>query len=491
MMSQKEIEEYVNKAANVLKDIAEAADIKQYIFPLLFFKRISDIWDEEYENAAEIYGSDIDVSELKENFRFQIPSGSQWKDVRSITINIGEKIQRALREIENRNFELLNGVFGEAQWTNKNTLSDKKLIDLIEHLSTVKLSLANISHDTMGNAFEYLVKEFAKETGHTAADFYTNRTVIDLVLELVKPEPNESIYDPACGSGGFLVKTSLYLKNKGKEYRNIKLYGQELKVFTAAIARINLLMHGIDEFTLMQGNTIDDPKILENDELRVFDIIMSNPTFSFDKWNQLKFASDPFGRNIFGTPPPSIGDYAFEQHIIKSLKKQTGRSVTVMPHGVLFRDSEQTMRQKMIELDYVDAIIGLGKNLFFGSGMECCLLVCRPNKEQNRKGKILFIDAKDEVKLDRSDAYLLEYHITKIADVFNGFRESLGFSKIVSNEEVLKNKANLSIQLYVKQENNNEEHQMDQLLELTRSNQMELNSNINELFQQLKNLGIE
>ena len=491
MISQKEIEEYVNKAANVLKDIAEAADVKQFIFPLLFFKRISDIWDEEYKKAEEIYGIDIDVSELRENFRFQIPSGSHWKDIRSITINIGEKIQRALREIENKNFELLNGVFGEAQWTNKNTLSDKKLIDLIEHLSTVKLSLAVISHDSMGNAFEYLVKEFAKETGHTAADFYTNRTVIDLILELVKPEPNECIYDPACGSGGFLVKTSLYLKNRGKEYRNIKLYGQELKVFTAAIARINMLMHGIDEFVLMQGNTIDDPKILENDKLRTFDIIMSNPTFSFDKWNHLKFVSDPFGRNIFGTPPQSIGDYSFEQHIIKSLNEQTGRSVTVMPHGILFRDSEQTIRQKMIELDYVVAVIGLGKNLFFGSGMECCLLVCKSNKEQNRKGKILFIDAKEEVKLDRSDAYLLQPHITKISDVFNEFEEQSGFSKIVSNKEVLENKANLSIQLYVKQDKNNDEHQMDQLMELTRNNQKELNSNIDDLFNKLKILGIE
>lgn len=491
MMSQKEIEEYVNKAANVLKDIAEAADIKQYIFPLLFFKRISDIWDEEYENATEIYGSDIDVSELKENFRFQIPSDSHWKDVRSITINIGEKIQRALREIENKNFELLNGVFGEAQWTNKNTLSDKKLIDLIEHLSTVKLSIANISNDAMGKAVEYLIKQFANETGYTAADFYTNRTIIDLVLELVKPEPNESIYDPACGSGGFLVKTSLYLKNKGKEYRNIKLYGQELKVFTAAIARINLLMHGIDEFTLMQGNTIDDPKILENDELRTFDIIMSNPTFSFDKWNQLKFASDPFGRNIFGTPPPSIGDYAFEQHIIKSLNKQTGRSITLLPHGVLFRDSEQTMRQKMIESDYVDAVIGLGKNLIFGNPMESCLLVCRIKKDENRKGKILFIDAKDEVRLERSDAYLLDQHIAKISSVFHDFKEHTGFSKIVTNEDVLKNHSSLSLPLYIKQANKEEADDIDQLLELTRNNQNELNLNIDNLFNQLKHLGIE
>jgi len=491
MMSQKEIEDYVNKAADVLKDIAEAADIKQYIFPLLFFKRISDIWDEEYENAIEIYGNDIDVSEMHENFRFQIPEGSHWKDVRSITINIGDKIQRSLREIEKKNFELLNGVFGDAQWTNKNALNDKKLIDLIEHLSTIKLSLASASHDLMGKAFEYLVKEFAKETGHTAADFYTNRTVIDLVLALVNPEPNETVYDPACGSGGFLVKTSLYLKHNNKEHRSIKLYGQELKVFTAAIARINLLMHGIDEFTIMQGNTIDEPNILENDEIKTFDIIMSNPTFSFDKWNQQKFASDPFGRNILGTPPQSIGDYAFEQHIIKSLKEKTGRSVTVMPHGVLFRGSEETMRQKMIEEDYVEAVIGLGKNLFFGSGMECCLLVCRLRKSEIRQGSILFIDAKDEVKIDRSEANLLDSHIAKISRIFNAFEELPGFSKIVGIKEVLGNKANLSIQLYVKQENKNDEYQLDQLIELTRSNQMGLNSNIEDLFKQLKNIGIE
>jgi type I restriction enzyme M protein len=491
MITQKNLEEYVNKAANVLKDIADAADIKQYIFPLLFFKRISDIWDEEFEKASDTYGCEIDVSEMYENFRFQIPSGNHWKDVRSITLNIGEKIQRVLREIENKNFDLLNGVFGEAQWTNKNTLSDKKLIDLIEHLSTIKLSLTNISHDAMGNAFEFLVKAFAKETGHTAADFYTNRTVIDLILELVKPEPNESIYDPACGSGGFLVKTSLFLKNKSKEYRNIKLYGQELKVSTAAIARINLLIHGIDEFILMQGNTIDDPKLLDNDELRTFDIIISNPTFSFDKWNQLKFASDPFGRNIFGTPPPSIGDYAFEQHIIKSLNKQTGRSVTVMPHGILFRDSEQSMRQKMIELDFVDAVIGLGKSLFFGSTMECCLLVCRMNKINNRRGKILFIDAKDEVKQDRSEANLLESHIAKISNVLNSFEEISGFSKIVDNQQILMNKANLSIQLYVKQDINNIEQHTDKLLELIKGNQENLNSNFDNLLNQLKILGIE
>lgn len=491
MISQKEIEDYVKKAANVLKDIAEAADVKQYIFPLLFYKRISDVWEEEYAQAIQVYGTDIVVSEMDENFRFQIPSGSHWKDLRLNSSNIGEKIQKSLREIENRNFETLNGVFGEAQWTNKNVLTDKKLIDVIEHLSSLNLSIENISHDSMGKAFEFLVKDFANETGHTAADFYTNRTIIDLVIELVKPEPNESVYDPACGSGGFLVKTSLHLKNKGKEHRNIKLYGQELKVFTTSIARMNLLMHGIDEFTLMQGNTIDDPNILENDELKTFDIILSNPTFSFDKWNQLKFSSDPYGRNIFGTPPSSIGDYAFQQHIVKSLKSKTGRSVTVMPHGILFRDSEQAMRQKMIEGDYVEAVIGLGKNLFFGSSMECCLLVCRRNKEEKRKGKVLFIDAKEEVKLERSEGYLLVQHISKIISIFNDFEEMKSFSAIISNEEIINKKSNLSIQLYVKQDQIEEELRIDKLIQVTRNNQMDLNKNINQLFDQLKNLGFE
>lgn len=491
-MNKKLIEDYVSKAAKTLKDIVEAADIKQYIFPFLFFKRLSDIWDEEYQSAVDIYGPDTDMSEMPENFRFQIPAECHWDDIRSITLNIGEKLQRILREIENNNFEVLHGVFGDAQWTNKNVLSDKKLIDLIEHLSTVKLSTENVSHDLMGNAFEYLVKEFANETGHTAADFYTNRTVIDLVLEIVQPESNESIYDPACGSGGFLVKSALYLKNRGKEHRNLQLYGQELKVFTTSIARINMLMHGIDEFTVLQGNTIDDPKILENDELKKFDVIMSNPTFSSDKWNQAKFMSDPFGRNILGTPPSSIGDYAFHQHILKSLNESTGRSVTVMPHGVLFRDSESVMRQRMIELDLVEAVIGLGKNLFFGSGMECCLLVCRRQKTDDRKRKVLFIDAKQELKLERSEAYLLDSHINKISTVYKSLIESEGFSKVVDTEEILKNKGNLSVQLYVTQSNNDEQvHDLDHLLKLTRSNQFALNTNIEGLFDQLKNLGIE
>ena len=211
-------------------------------------------------------------------------------------------------------------------------------------------------------------------------------------------------------------------------------------------------MHGIEEFIITQGNTIDEPKILENDEIQKFDVIMSNPEFSFSKWNQSKFTKDPFGRNILGTPPQSIGDYAFQQHILQSLKKYGGRSVTVFPHGVLFRDSEASMRKKMVEENYLDAVIGLGKNLFFGSTMESCLLVCsNKNKPINRIGKIIFIDGKDEIKLERSDAYLKDTHIKKISDAYWDYIDIEGFAKVVETTEILEqNDGNLSIQLYVK-----------------------------------------
>ena len=490
-MNQKQLEDYIKKAADTLTGMAESADVKQFIFPILFYKRISDVWDQEHQDALELFDNDVDSAKLRENYRFQIPEDCHWNDIRSTATDIGSKIQKSLREIENANFEQLHGVFGDAQWTNKRILSDAKLIDLIEQLSGQTLSKENISDDTMGAGFEFLVKEFAQDTGHTAADFYTNRTVIDLVLELANPQPGESIYDPACGSGGFLLKTALYLKNKGKEYRNLKLYGQELKVFTTSVARINMLMHGIDEFTFTSGNTIDKPQILEDDQIKQFDLIMSNPEFTVTNWNQAQFTNDPYGRNTLGTPPQGNADYAFQQHILKSLNPRSGRSVTVLPHGVLFRDAEQEMRQNMIKQDLVDAVIGLGKNLFFGSGMECCLVVCRKNKPLDRKGKVLFIDAKDEIRLERSEAFLKEKHIERIKKAYQEYNEKEAFSKIVGNEEILnENKGNLSVHLYVKDIINKKNETIEELISKSVANQNGLQIGFDKLMNELKQLGI-
>lgn len=490
-MTQKQLEDYLWGAANILRGMIDAADFKQYIFPLLFFKRVSDLWDEEYQLALEESNGDLDYASFAENHRFQIPKGCHWEDVRKKTINVGEALQNAFNGIEKANFEMLHDVFGDAQWTNKRRMSDEKLLDLIEHFSKMNLSVANVPHDIMGEGYEFLIKKFADDSGHTAAEFYTNRTVVKLMTQITDPKSNESIYDPTCGSGGILLSAALHLKEQGKEYRTLKLYGQELNLITSAIARINMFMHNVDEFLIVQGDTLDSPQILENDELKKFDVIMANPPYSVKKWSQSKWMNDPFGRNIWGTPPQGCADYAFQQHIMKSLNPETGRCVVLWPHGVLFRDSEAEIRKRMIEEDYVDAVIGLGKNLFYNSSMESCLLVCRMKKPKERKGKIIFIDAKEELRIERTNAWLEPQHIKKIGDAYWKFKDAEGFAKVANNKEVLDNNGNLSIQLYVKQAANTIDHNIEELISKVKEGQKQINASLDNLFTQLKNIGIE
>jgi type I restriction enzyme M protein len=354
----------------------------------------------------------------------------------------------------------------------------------------MKLTVAEVPHDIMGEGYEYLIKKFADDSGHTAAEFYTNRTVVKLMTQITDPKSNESIYDPTCGSGGILLSAALHLKEQGKEYRTLKLYGQELNLITSAIARINMFMHNVDEFLIVQGDTLDSPQILENDELKKFDVIMANPPYSVKKWSQSKWMNDPFGRNIWGTPPQGCADYAFQQHIMKSLNPETGRCVVLWPHGVLFRDSEAEIRKRMIEEDYVDAVIGLGKNLFYNSSMESCLLVCRMNKPKERKGKIIFIDAKDEIRIERTNALLERHHIKRIIDTYKQLSEIEGFSSVNTNKEVLSNNSNLNIQLYVRPKEILNENKLEDLIENIKSNNVEYNNSLKSLLTKLTELGI-
>ena len=490
-MTQKELEKYLMDAANILRGMIDAADFKQYIFPLLFFKRISDVWSEEYQQAFDEGGGDLDYANFRENHRFQIPDGCHWEDVRKVSVDVGQYLHDALRSIENANFELLHDVFGDAQWTNKRRMSDEKMLDLIEHFSKVNLNITNVPHDLMGEGYEYLIKKFADDSGHTAAEFYTNRTVVKLMTLITDPQPQESVYDPTCGSGGILLNSVLYLKEQGKEYRNVKLYGQELNLITSAIARINMFMHNVDEFLIVQGDTLDSPKILEDDELKKFDVIMANPPYSVKRWNQAKFSNDPFGRNIYGTPPQGNADYAFQQHIIKSLKPESGRCVVLYPHGVLFRDAESEMRKKMIAEDVVDAVIGLGKNLFYNSSMESCLLVCRKKKPEEHKNKIIFIDAKDEIRLERSTAYLTKEHILKIANAYRNFQDIEGFAKVVSKDNVLhENSGNLKMGWYVKPINGEKDESIETTHSKMKVAHLSYNESIGKLFDKLSELGI-
>ena len=483
-MTQKELEKYLWGAATQLRGTIDAGDYKQYIFPLLFFKRICDVYDEEFENALAESDGDMEYAAFAEHHHFQVPEGAHWKDVRETTVNVGVALQDAMRAIEKANPDTLYGIFGDASWTNKNRLSDETLTNLIEHYSQHKLSLSNIPDDKLGNAYEYLIKEFADDSGHTAAEFYTNRTVVTLMTKIMDPQPGESVYDPTCGSGGLLLNCALHLKEEGKEYRTLKLYGQEINLITSAIARMNMFMHGIEEFSIVRGDTLANPAFLHNDALNKFNVILANPPYSIKAWDQKAFTNDPYGRNLWGVPPQGCADYAFQQHIQKSLDTDNGRSISLWPHGVLFRDSEAEMRRKMIEDDLVECVIGLGPNLFYNSPMEACLLITKTNKTEERKGKVLIINAVKEVKQEKNIAFLEQKHIDKIYKNYKDFKEIEGFSKLVSVEEILESKGSLNIAQYVSNVAvDGESLTIDEALTNWNKQSNELKESMDELFQ--------
>jgi type I restriction enzyme M protein len=448
-MTQQQLEKYLWGAAVQLRGTIDAGDYKQYIFPLLFFKRICDVYDEEFEIALKESDGDMEYAAFAEHHHFIVPEGAHWNDVRETTTNVGVALQDAMRAIEKANPDTLYGIFGDASWTNKNRLSDETLTNLIEHYSQHKLSLSNIPDDKLGNAYEYLIKEFADDSGHTAAEFYTNRTVVKLMTMIMDPQPGESVYDPTCGSGGLLLNCALHLKEEGKEYRTLKLYGQEINLLTSAIARMNMFMHGIEEFSIVRGDTLANPAFLHNDELKKFNVILANPPYSIKAWDQKAFVNDPFGRNIWGVPPQGCADYAFEQHIDKSMDAKNGRCVQLWPHGILFRDNEKKMRKKMIETDTVDCVIALGKNLFYNSSMESALLIRRTNKEKKKKGKVLFINAFAEVKDEKTISYLLDSHIDRIFNAYINYEDVDGFAKLMDVEDIMKNDGSLLVTNYV------------------------------------------
>ncbi|MGP4932907.1 type I restriction-modification system subunit M [Pseudoalteromonas nigrifaciens] len=486
MMTQQELEKYLWGAATALRGTIDAGDYKQYIFPLMFFKRISDVYDEEFENALTESDGDLEYAAFAENHNFLIPEGAHWNDVRETTTNIGLALQNAMRAIEKANPDTLDGIFGDASWTNKDRLTDAMLTNLIEHYSQHKLNLKNIPDDKLGNAYEYLIKEFADDSGHTAAEFYTNRTVVKLMTMIMDPQPGESVYDPTCGSGGLLLNCALHLKDEGKEYRTLKLYGQEINLLTSAIARMNMFMHGIEEFDIVRGDTLTSPALLENDELKKFNVILANPPYSIKAWDRKGFESDPYGRNLWGTPPQGCADYAFQQHIHKSLDIDNGRFAILWPHGILFRDAEAAMRRKMIESDQIEAVIGVGANLFYNSPMEAMILVGNTNKPADRKGKVLFINGKDDVIDNKGLAYLTTEHINKLYQAYKDFTDIPHYSTVATNEEILALDGNMNINFYVKKDNSDSDICFSTALSDWQKSGDDLKASMNRLFEATK-----
>ena len=452
-LSLSELESYLWGAATVLRGLVDAGDYKQYIFPLLFYKRLSDVWDEEYAQALDEFGDMIYAQEMA-NERFTIPAGAHWRDVRETPKDVGLTIQSALRAIEAANPDRLDGVFGDAPWTNKERLPDHTLKNLLEHFSQHVLSIANVPEDELGNAYEYLIKQFADDSGHTAQEFYTNRTVVHLMAQLLEPRPGERIYDPTCGTGGMLISALDQVKRTGGEHRTLKLFGQERNHMTAAIARMNLALHGVDDFAIARGDTLERPAFSDDDRLATFDVVLANPPYSIKQWNREGWLTDPWGRSFLGTPPQGRADYAFFQHILKSMDPVSGRCAILFPHGVLFRKEEAEMRRKLVEADLVECVLGLGPNLFYNSPMEACVVVCRSQKPPERAGKVLFIDAIKEVTRERSISYLKPEHQERIAAAYRAFADEPGFACVAGREQIAGQDWSLSIPLYVKRNGN-------------------------------------
>ncbi len=445
-----ELESYLWNSAVYLRTNIDAGAYKQYIFPLLFFKRICDVYDEETAKALDEYGEDAYEFDPTEIHTFVVPEGAHWNDVRQVSTDVGKAIVDAFRKIENANADMLTGIFGDGAWANKNRLPDRLLKDLMEHFSTKTLSIENCPEDELGQGYEYLIKKFADDSGHTAQEFYTNRTVVHLMTEMLKPQSGESIYDPTCGSAGMLISAIAYLKAKGKEWRNVAAYGQEINALTSAIGKMNLFLHGVKDFQIVNGDTLAAPAFVEDGQLQTFDLILANPPYSITQWDRAAFESDKYGRNFLGVPPQSRADYAFFQHIIKSMNPKTGRCAILFPHGVLFRNEENAMREKLVKSDVVECVIGLGPNLFYNSPMEACIVICRMNKRPEFRGQVLFINAINEVERKNAQSYLEDKHIKRIADAYEAYATEEGFAKLATLDEIAENSYSLSIPLYVK-----------------------------------------
>lgn len=451
-MSQQALESYLWGAAVILRGLVDAGDYKQFVFPLLFYKRLSDVWDEDYAEALTETGDAHYAADVA-NDRFVIPDGAHWTDVRGVAKDVGRALQSALRRIEAANPGRLDGIFGDAGWTNKERLPDATLKNLLEHFSAQTLSLASVPEDELGNGYEFLIKKFADDSGHTAQEFYTNRTVVHLMVQMLDPRPGERIYDPTCGTGGMLISALAEVKRKGGEHRTLRLFGQERNHMTASIARMNLVLHGVEDSEIAGGDTLAAPAFTDDDRLRTFDVVVANPPYSIKQWNREAWGTDRWGRNFLGTPPQGRADYAFFQHILRSLDPRTGRCAILFPHGVLFRKEEAEMRRRLVEADLVECVLGLGPNLFYNSPMEACVVVCRTTKPAERRGKVLFIDAVNEVARERATSFLKPGHQARIENAYATFADEPGFAKIATHEEIGGQGWSLSIPLYVKRPN--------------------------------------
>ena len=452
---KQDLESHLWNCAEILRGSAvDRTDWKAYILPLLFFKRISDVWDEETADAVALFG-DVDPVDFPEVHRFDVPAGRHWRDVREMPANVGTALSHAMREIERANPDTLYRVFGAADWGNREMLTDEILKDLLEGLSEVSLGNTAVGTDVLGDAYEYLIGRFADVTKRKkAGEFYTPRSVVRMMVELLDPKAGESIYDPACGTGGMLLGAIEHVQRGGGDARTFfgKIYGQEKNLTTASIARMNLVLHGIEDFQIVREDTLRSPAFTDSatSGLATFDCVIANPPFSLKEWGRDLWEADPWGRAAFGLPPENYGDFAWVQHMVASMAARTGRMAVVLPQGALFRkDAEGRIRQALLEQDLIEAVVGLAPNIFYGTGLAPAVVVLRRTKPAARKRRVLIADASNLFRKGRAQNFLDPEHAAGIVEFVRAFKDVPDRVKVVSLDDIKTEDWTLNISRYV------------------------------------------
>lgn len=442
---------HLYEACNILRGPINQDNFKTYVTPILFFKRLSDVYDEETQSALEASGGDEEFAAFPENHRFVIPPGCHWQDVREKSENVGAAIITAMNGIERANPDTLSGLFSsfdEANWSDKTKLSDERLKNLVEHMSKIKVGNRNYSADVMGDSYEFLIKKFADLSKKNAGEFYTPRSIVKLLIMLLAPKAGETVYDPACGTGGMLIEAIRYMADDRLTYGRI--YGQEKILETSAIARMNLFLHGARDFKVTKGDTLRSPNYLENGKLKTFDCVVANPPFSLKKWGADQFASDIYGRNIWGCPTDSNGDFAWLQHMVCSMNPKTGRCAVILPQGVLFRsDKEQQMRKQLIESDKLEAVIALTGGVFYSTGVSACILYLNNNKPISHRGRACLIDATNIYTPMRAQNVMTEENIQTVYQLYANYEDVVERAKVVTLQELRDKDYTLAINNYI------------------------------------------
>ncbi len=464
-LTRQELESKLWQAADILRGQIDAADYKNYIFSILFLKRLSDRFDEEVENAVALgVAREVALNDRDEH-EFFVPESARWSAIAGASMNLGETLNVASHVIEDANTPRLDGVLAGINWNDEQKLgspaSRERIIrSLLNHFGGLDLRDENLREDSagegniLGDAYEYLINQFADDAGKKGGEFYTPRSVVRLIVELLQPREGMRICDPTAGSGGMLIYTAQYVQEHGGEVRNLALHGQERNLGTLAIGKLNLLLHGLRSARLEAGDVIAEPGLVDpSGRLLSYDRVIANPPFSLKSWGHDFAPNDPHHRfDRYGAVPPRTrGDLAFLLHMLAVTNAQ-GMVGVVMPHGVLFRGgAEGKIRQGIVEADLFEAVIGLAPNLFSGASIPVAICVLNKAKPVERRGTVLFVDAAQEGSFRQGKArnFIDQEHIARIVEAYNAFEDMDRFAHVADLQEVRANDFNLNISRYV------------------------------------------